>query len=173
MSLFYEDKIFWGRSLYCNLSLTSKRGENCERRMRSPLMYGILSPTHLLAGFTETVVSLLHHLPGCTSLLLPSSPLEAELASQTTSKLTQGKNLHSFQRLLFQWVELNCWGVRQVPVHQENKTERYRVKAGCEIGLNIIKLYYLSPGVEPAARGVCSRVWTSALSALADGEGSY
>lgn len=166
MPLFYEDKIFWGRSLYYNLSLTSKRGENCKKRMRSPLMYGILSPSHLLAGFTETVVSP-HYLFGCTSLLLPSSPLKDGLASQTISKLNQGKkNLHCFQRLLFQWAELNYWGVKQVPVHQENKMERYRVKAGCEIGLNIIKLYSLSPEVEPAARDMCSRVWTSASSAL-------
>ena len=169
MLLLYEDKIFWGRSLYYNLSLTSKRGESCKRRMRSPLRYGILSPTSLLAAFTETVVSLLHHPSGCPSLLLPSgqvqclsSPLKAGLASQTISKLTWGKKSLLLPKAAVSVIELNYRGVRQAPVHQENKMEGYRVKVGCEIGLNVTKPHSLSPEVGPAARDVCSNVWTSA-----------
>lgn len=92
----HEDKIFWGRSLYYILSLTSRRDEGCKRRMRSPLRYGVLSPTPLLGAFTDTIVSLLPHPCGSTSLLLPSlksSPSKAGLTSQTISKLTQGRKI--------------------------------------------------------------------------------
>jgi len=71
------------------------------------------------------------------------------------------KKVCHFQRLLFQLV-------RQVPVHWENETEECRIKVVCEIGLNITRLHSLSPEGEPAARTLCSRVWTSGSPAPMD-----
>lgn len=115
LSLLHEGKILWGRSLYCKLSLTSKRGESCKRRMRRLWRYGILSSTYLLAALTERGVSLLHLLSCCKSLLLPSSWVwylsslfKAGLVFRTMSKLTQGGKKKSATSKVSVSGELNC-----------------------------------------------------------------
>lgn len=163
--------MFWGRRLYYNLSLTSKRGESCKRRMRSPLRCGILPPPSLLATSTKTVVSLFPHPSGCTSPLLPSSwvyclssPLKAGLASQTISKLMQGKKACCFPRCCFSGLR---WTARKLYKHhctRKNKMERYKIKAGCESVLNSTKLHSLS-----LQQGMRALLWTSASWVFADG----
>lgn len=55
-----------------------------------------------------------------------------------------------------------------MPVDQENKMEGYRGKVGCATHLNITKVHSRSPEVDPAARDMRSRVWTSASPAPVD-----